>query len=63
MRKTFGKVSFTLSVIASLWLILGMLKIVPFLLEIQGETDVRAHASLAVFFLVCSAWGFWKNDH
>ena len=39
MRKTFGKVSFTLSVIASLWLILGMLKIVPFLLEIHGETD------------------------
>ena len=26
MRKTFGKVSFVLSVIASLWLILGMLK-------------------------------------
>ena len=63
MRKTFGKVSFILAVIASLWLILGMLKIVPFLLKIHGETDLRAHASLAVFFLVCATWGFWKNDH
>jgi hypothetical protein len=52
MRKIFGKVSFILAVIASLWLILGMLKIVPFLLEIHGETDLRAHASLAVFFLI-----------
>jgi hypothetical protein len=63
MRKTFGKVCFVLSIIASLWLILGMLNVIPFLLVIHGETDVRAHASLAVFFLICSAWGFWKSDH
>ena len=50
MRIVFAKISFVLSVLASLWLTLGILKIVPFMLKIHGETDIRAHASLAVFF-------------
>ena len=33
------------------------------MVKIHGETDLRAHASLAVFFLVCATWGFWKDDH
>jgi small neutral amino acid transporter SnatA (MarC family) len=63
MRIVFAKISFVLSVLASLWLTLGILKIVPFMLKIHGETDIRAHASLAVFFLICATWGFWKDDH
>jgi hypothetical protein len=63
MRKVFAKISFVLSVLASLWVILGIFKIVPFMIQIHGETDLRAHASLAVFFLVCATWGFWKDDH
>ena len=63
MRIVFAKISFVLSVLASLWLTFGILKIVPFMLKIHGETDIRAHASLAVFFLICATWGFWKDDH
>jgi len=63
MRKTFGKICFVISILASIWLILGMLNIIPLLIKIHGETDIRAHASLAVFFLICAAWGFWKQDH
>lgn len=33
------------------------------MVKIHGETDLRAHASLAVFFLACATWGFWKDDH
>lgn len=63
MRKVFAKISFSLSILATLWLFLGLFKIVPFMVKIQGETDLRAHASLAVFFLACATWGFWKDDH
>jgi small neutral amino acid transporter SnatA (MarC family) len=63
MRKVFAKISFSLSILATLWLFFGLFKIVPFMVKIHGETDLRAHASLAVFFLVCATWGFWKDDH
>lgn len=63
MRIIFAKVNFSLSILAMLWLFFGLLEIVPFIIKIQGETDARAHASLAVFLLACATWGFWKVDH
>ena len=48
--------------LALVWLILGMINVVPFLLELPQETSIRAHASLAVIFLLIGSWAFWNED-
>jgi len=62
MKKKIGQVSLILAFIAVLWLVLGMFNIVPLLIEISQETSVRAHASLAVVFLLIGSWAFWNED-
>ena len=41
------------------WLPLGVLNVVPFVLELPGEPSVRVHAAVAVGCLFVAAWGFW----
>jgi len=48
--------------LALIWLILGMSNVVPFLIELPEETSIRAHASLAVIFLLIGSWAFWNED-
>ncbi len=62
MKRKIGKVALFLSAIAVIWLILGMLNVVPFLIELPQETSIRAHASLAVIFLLIASWAFWNED-
>ena len=58
MKKKIGQVSLVLAFIAVVWLVLGMLNIVPLWIELS----VRAHASVAVIFLLIGSWAFWNND-
>ncbi|MBL6686311.1 MAG: hypothetical protein ISQ46_05440 [Methylophilaceae bacterium] len=62
MKKKIGQVSLILAFITVVWLVLGMFNIVPLLIEISQETSVRAHASLAVVFLLIGSWAFWNED-
>ena len=62
MKKKIGQVSLILAFIAVVWLVLGMFNIVPLLIEISQETSFRAHASLAVVFLLIGSWAFWNED-
>jgi hypothetical protein len=39
-----------------------MIDVVPFLIELPQETSIRAHASLAVIFLLIGSWAFWNED-
>ncbi len=38
-----------------------MANIVPLLIELPNETNVRAHASIAVIFLLIGSWAFWDE--
>jgi hypothetical protein len=62
MKRKIGKVALFLSMLAVIWLLLGMVNIVPFLIELPQETSIRAHASLAVILLLVASWAFWNED-
>ena len=62
MRRKIGMVALSLSLLAVLWLLLGMANLVPLLVELPNETSIRAHASLAVIFLLIGSAAFWNED-
>jgi len=62
MKRTIGKAALVLGFLSVIWLILGMINVVPFLIELPQETSIRAHASLAVIFLLIGSWAFWNED-
>tara|TARA_B110000858_G_scaffold59475_1_gene69300 strand:- start:84 stop:272 length:189 start_codon:yes stop_codon:yes gene_type:complete len=62
MKRKIGKAALFLAALAVIWLILGMINLVPFLIELPQETSTRAHASLAVIFLLIGSWAFWNED-
>ena len=62
MKRQIGKVALLLGFLALIWLLLGMINVVPFLIELEQETSIRAHASLAVIFLLIGSWAFWNED-
>jgi len=62
MKKKIGKVAIFLAILAVIWLLLGMIDVVPFLIELPQETSIRAHASLAVILLLIASWAFWNED-
>ena len=62
MKRQIGKVALALGFLALIWLLLGMINVVPFLIELEQETSIRAHASLAVIFLLIGSWAFWNED-
>jgi hypothetical protein len=62
MKRKIGKVAIFLAILAVIWLLLGMIDIVPFLIELPQETSIRAHASLAVILLLIASWAFWNED-
>ena len=62
MKRQIGKLALVLGIVALIWLLLGMINVVPFLIELEQETSIRAHASLAVIFLLIGSWAFWNED-
>lgn len=62
MKRKIGKAALILGIVALIWLLLGMINVVPFLIELEQETSIRAHASLAVIFLLIGSWAFWNED-
>ena len=62
MKRIIGKAALVLGIFSLIWLLLGMINVVPFLIELPQETSVRAHASLAVIFLLIGSWAFWNED-
>tara|TARA_B110000977_G_C10849345_1_gene405165 strand:+ start:527 stop:715 length:189 start_codon:yes stop_codon:yes gene_type:complete len=62
MKIKVGRVSLFLGALSVIWLLLGMANIVPFLIELPQETSIRAHASLAVIFLLIGSAAFWNED-
>tara|TARA_B110000037_G_scaffold35161_1_gene42756 strand:- start:203 stop:391 length:189 start_codon:yes stop_codon:yes gene_type:complete len=62
MKRKIGIAALGLGFLSVIWLILGMINVVPLLIELPQETSIRAHASLAVIFLLIGSWAFWNED-
>jgi hypothetical protein len=62
MKRKIGQVAIFLAILAVIWLLLGIIGIVPFLIELPQETSIRAHASLAVILLLIASWAFWNEN-
>jgi 2-polyprenyl-6-hydroxyphenyl methylase/3-demethylubiquinone-9 3-methyltransferase len=56
-----GRLGFIVSLFLIAWLPLGILDIVPFILDLPGESKVRVHAAAAIACLLLAAWGFWNR--
>ena len=61
LRQVIGRCSFTLALMFLAWLPLGILNIVPFVFELNGEPRLRVHAAAVVGCLMIAAWGFWES--
>lgn len=51
----------TLALLFIAWLPLGIAGVVPFVIELPGESSLRLHAAAAVVCLLVAAWGFWER--
>jgi len=61
LRRSIGAVSFAVALVLTGWLLLGMLDVVPLVLQLPGESTVRSHGGAAVLLLMIAAWGYWEN--
>ena len=61
IRLAIGRCSFALALVFLAWLPLGILQIIPFVFELQGEPRLRVHAAAVVGCLMIAAWGFWES--
>ena len=59
LQRMIGTAAFLLALMFIVWLPLGILHVVPLVLELPGESSLRVHAAAAVGCLVVAAWGFW----
>ncbi|MDC0390293.1 hypothetical protein OAM64_01755 [Candidatus Thioglobus sp.] len=62
MKKKIGKAALFLALLSVIWLLLGMANVAPLLIELPNESSVRAHASIAVIFLLIGSWAFWNEE-
>jgi len=62
MKRKIGIAAIILGSLALIWIIFGMINVVPFLIDLPQETSIRAHASLTVTLLLIGSWAFWNED-
>jgi hypothetical protein len=60
-RRFAGFIGAVLAIVFMVWLPLGILGIVPFALQIPGESLLRTHAGAAVTCLMVTAWAYWET--
>jgi hypothetical protein len=60
-QRRIGVCAFALSLLFIAWLPLGIADVVPFVIELPGQSSLRLHAATAVVFLLVAAWGFWER--
>lgn len=60
-RRGAGLAGGVLAILFMAWLPLGILDLVPFVLQIPGESLLRTHAGAAVACLMVTAWACWES--
>ena len=61
LRRSIGAVFFAIALVLTGWLLLGILDVVPLVLQLPGESTVRSLAGATVLFLMIAAWGYWEH--
>ena len=61
LRRRIGFGAFALAIPLIAWLPLGAFGVLPFLLALPGESQLRVHGAAAVGCLMVAAWGFWED--
>ncbi len=61
LRRAIGAGSFALALAFIAWLSLGILEVVPLVMQLPGESAARTHAGAAVACLMVAAWGYWND--
>lgn len=61
VRRVAGLIGGVLAVVFMAWLPLGILGVIPFALQIPGESLLRTHAGAAVACLMVTAWACWEG--
>ena len=59
-RLTFARFALSIALMFVVWLPLGILDVVPFVLSLPGESSLRVHTAAAVLCLMIAAWAFWE---
>jgi hypothetical protein len=60
-RRQIAVCALSLALLLIAWLPLGIANVVPFVIELPGESSLRLHAAAAVVCLLVAAWGFWER--
>jgi hypothetical protein len=58
-RRAIGVLFLVTAVLQILWLPLGILEVLPFVLQLPGESPLRSHAGATVASLGIAAWAWW----
>jgi len=58
-RRVIGVLFLVFAVLQIVWLPLGILEVLPFVLQFPGESPLRSHAGTTVACLGVAAWAWW----
>ena len=61
LRRGIGIAGGVMAALFVAWLPLGVLGVIPFVLQIPGESYLRTHAGAAVACLMVTAWAYWES--
>ena len=61
LQRSIGACAFALALVFIVWLPLGIFNVVPFVIELPGESSLRLHTAAAIACLLVAAWGFWER--
>ena len=58
-RRAAGVLFLLIAALQIMWLPLGILEVLPFVLQFPGESPLRSHAGATVASLGIAAWAWW----
>ena len=58
-RRAIGVLFLVIAALQILWLPLGIIEVLPFVLQFPGESPLRSHAGATVASLGIAAWAWW----
>ena len=61
LRRSMGAICLAVALVLTGWLLLGILDVVPLVLQLPGESAVRSHAGAAVLLFMIATWGYWET--
>ena len=60
-RRAVGVLFLVIAALQIMWLPLGILEVLPFVLQFPGTSPLRSHAGATVASLGIAAWAWWDR--